>query len=173
MTPATGDSSRPLQRGALSWELSLACLPRTQILAFFQRRTFSHKAIEINHSITKQIESLETEMELRYVLRPSFGRSGAGDHHRRVPLQLFQGRGEREEATGFPRGLWGWLEGARGRDVMPGWKPSARASSDTEHTMFHPHRTGNTFNVPGATSPHRQGTHRLLAKAGSARDVLP
>ncbi|KAL8177149.1 UNVERIFIED_CONTAM: Chromosome-associated kinesin kif4b, partial [Gekko kuhli] len=31
----------------------------------YKRRTFSHKAIELNHSITKQIESLETEMELR------------------------------------------------------------------------------------------------------------
>ncbi|XP_070810072.1 chromosome-associated kinesin KIF4A [Pituophis catenifer annectens] len=31
----------------------------------YRRRTFSYKSMEINHSITKQIESLETEMELR------------------------------------------------------------------------------------------------------------
>ncbi|XP_054851233.1 chromosome-associated kinesin KIF4A [Eublepharis macularius] len=31
----------------------------------YKRRTFSHNAIEANHSITKQIESLETEMQLR------------------------------------------------------------------------------------------------------------
>ncbi|XP_062994479.1 chromosome-associated kinesin KIF4A [Elgaria multicarinata webbii] len=31
----------------------------------YKRRTFSHKAVETTHSITKQIESLETEMELR------------------------------------------------------------------------------------------------------------
>ncbi|XP_053121421.1 chromosome-associated kinesin KIF4-like [Hemicordylus capensis] len=31
----------------------------------YKRRTFSHKAVEIDLSITKQIDSLETEMELR------------------------------------------------------------------------------------------------------------
>ncbi|XP_007441167.1 chromosome-associated kinesin KIF4A isoform X1 [Python bivittatus] len=31
----------------------------------YKRRTFSYKAAEIDHSISKQIESLETEMELR------------------------------------------------------------------------------------------------------------
>ncbi|XP_061445755.1 chromosome-associated kinesin KIF4-like [Rhineura floridana] len=31
----------------------------------YKRRTFSHRSVELNHSITKQIESLETEMELR------------------------------------------------------------------------------------------------------------
>ncbi|XP_026577746.1 chromosome-associated kinesin KIF4A [Pseudonaja textilis] len=31
----------------------------------YRRRTFSYRSMEINHSITKQIESLETEMELR------------------------------------------------------------------------------------------------------------
>nr|XP_034990346.1 chromosome-associated kinesin KIF4A [Zootoca vivipara] len=31
----------------------------------YKRRTFSHKAVEMEHSIAKQIESLETEMELR------------------------------------------------------------------------------------------------------------
>ncbi|XP_063157696.1 chromosome-associated kinesin KIF4A isoform X2 [Candoia aspera] len=31
----------------------------------YKRRTFSYKAVEANHSIGKQIESLETEMELR------------------------------------------------------------------------------------------------------------
>ncbi|KAM3822618.1 chromosome-associated kinesin KIF4A [Vipera latastei] len=31
----------------------------------YRRRTFSYKSMEINHSISKQIESLETEMELR------------------------------------------------------------------------------------------------------------
>ncbi|XP_026545424.1 chromosome-associated kinesin KIF4A [Notechis scutatus] len=31
----------------------------------YRRRTFSYRTLEINHSITKQIESLETEMELR------------------------------------------------------------------------------------------------------------
>ncbi|XP_066483409.1 chromosome-associated kinesin KIF4A [Tiliqua scincoides] len=31
----------------------------------YKRRTFSHSAVQASHSITKQIESLETEMELR------------------------------------------------------------------------------------------------------------
>nr|XP_020666131.1 chromosome-associated kinesin KIF4A [Pogona vitticeps] len=34
--------------------------------AKYKRRTFSHNMMEMSHSISKQIESLETEMELRY-----------------------------------------------------------------------------------------------------------
>nr|XP_056719618.1 chromosome-associated kinesin KIF4-like [Euleptes europaea] len=53
----------------------------------YKRRTFSSNTLEINHSITKQIESLETEMELRSAqiadLQQKLLEAESGDHKKR------------------------------------------------------------------------------------------